>query len=731
MKHQFRRTAVFVLLVAAITGGGRAAMAQQGDWLAPEIAFPVHSDSGEVSNFGDQASTLLAQPVSAPGANWVRVSLEGTVLPVTSEGGRTLLRLTSALDGAYQLLDADSLAQWRHTSAYFNGDTVLVELIAPPGAAGCRLVIPELRRDVEAVAPRNTCGGVDDRMASSDPRSARILPIGCTGWLIRDTNFCFLTAGHCASGNGSGMTVMEFNVPLSNSNGTIVHPAPWDQYATDLTSLQVVTGGIAIGNDWAYYGVFQNSTSGRTAYEAQQSAFTLTTTPVVAMGQTLRKTGFGTTDPPVSNTLNQAQKTLTGPISAIEGNAFRYVIDSSGGDSGSPVFDETTGIAVAIHTNGGCTSVGYNSGCSVLHPGLQTALANPRGVCVPKYFDVTFPTGRPQTVNALGGTELVVSVVGRNGYEENPVAGELRFDAGAGEVAVQLAPIGGSLFRAVFPPIPCATAIRYYLKLEPTTGGVQLVPAGYPVDQYFTYAAGSVNPIASYDFETAGGWTVQNIGVAGGAWERGIPAGDGTRGDPTRDFDGSGQCFLTGNAPGDSDVDGGPTRLWSPAFNLTAASRPIITYARWFSNDNLDADRLLVEISNNFGATWTPVESVADLDGWQKQFVDVSTFVSLSSVVRIRFGVADEPNNSLTEAAIDAVSVFDLICPGPGECRKGDVNSDGKVNGADLQAFTAQLTGGGTPGSWSACAADIDNNGTVDLLDAAMIIDCVMAGGCP
>jgi hypothetical protein len=41
------------------------------------------------------------------------------------------------------------------------------------------------------------------------------------------------------------------------------------------------------------------------------------------------------------------------------------------------------GTAAAIHTHGGCsTSPGsFNSGTSVMHAGLQAALANPQGVC--------------------------------------------------------------------------------------------------------------------------------------------------------------------------------------------------------------------------------------------------------------------------------------------------------------------------------------------------------------
>ena len=69
------------------------------------------------------------------------------------------------------------------------------------------------------------------------------------------------------------------------------------------------------------------------------------------------------------------------------------------------------------------------------------------------------------------------------------------------------------------------------------------------------------------------------------------------------DFDGSGTCFVTDNEDGDSDVDGGPTRLLSPLLDATVIPDPAISYARWFTNDDNDEDRLLVEISDDGGTT--------------------------------------------------------------------------------------------------------------------------------
>ena len=706
------------------------AEASRGDPApVPHLSFPISVDSGHVANNSDAEACLFAFPVHAPGANWLRVAFGEVQLPAPAGSAeRAFLRLTSALDGAQQILDRNTLVQWRKTSAYFNGDTVLVELISPPGAGPCRVVIANAIHDGDDAQPRNICGPTDDRLPSGDPRVARLLPIGCTGWLIQDENFCFITAGHCAT--GSGLQVSQFNVPLSNSNGSLNHPPPEHQYAVDPASLQAVQSAIVIGNDWAYYGVFDNSNTGLTPYESQGGgAFALTQTAPVASGQTIRKTGCGTTDSSVPREWNQVQKTLAGPLTFVNGTALSYPIDSSGGDSGSPVFDETTGIAIAIHTNGGCTSGGVNHGCSVVHPDLVAALQNPKGVCIPRYFDFAYPHGRPSIVNPLGGTQIIVKVNGRNGYVPSQTGVRLHLNTGEGFADSQMIPAGDDLFVGFFPPVECTTPLRYFITAETADGRQSRDPRNAPVISHHALSASSVTTIAQYDFETAVGWTVQNINVAAGAWERGVPAGDGTRGDPTTDYDGSGQCWLTGNAPGDSDVDGGPTRLWSPSFNLSAAARPMMSYARWFTNDTGD-DVMLVELSNNFGSTWSIVESVPNSVGWQFRYVKVSDVVPPSSITRIRFGVADEPNNSRTEAAIDAVHVFDAVCPAAGACRKGDINLDGRIDGRDMIEFVSILTTGGEPGTAAHCAADINGDSVLTLDDAALFVDCVLLGIC-
>ncbi len=180
--------------------------------------------------------------LSGDGAPWVRVRFSRAVL---QEGSYVLI--TSLKDGDYQILNAQSMAEWYNHSAYFNGDAVQVSLYAGAGTQDNQLDVAELilgEWEQSDGGAASQCGPTDDRVASSAPERARLLNIGCTASLFSTDN-CFITAGHCTE---SLANTVEFNVPLSQSNGTIVHPPVSDQYSVIQTSRQWTNGGI--GNDW-------------------------------------------------------------------------------------------------------------------------------------------------------------------------------------------------------------------------------------------------------------------------------------------------------------------------------------------------------------------------------------------------------------------------------------------------------------------------------------------------
>jgi V8-like Glu-specific endopeptidase len=371
------------LLTSALVSVFASAASGQTAPLA-SVQVPVGFDSGFVEAPGDEPAVLWSAVVRVPQAGWLRLSF-GEVL-LTGDRGDSSLRLTSLHDGAVQFLDAVSAEQWRRTSAYFNGEAVLVELIAGAGSGPCRLEIVSATAGQPQPGAFESLCGADDRVSSTDPRAARLVPVGCTAFIIDDANHCFLSAGHCSP---TGDTA-QFNVPPSLNNCAIVHPPPEHQYAVDAASVQQLNGGI--GNDWAYFGCFPNSNTGKTAFEAQGDFYALAASAPLVSGQTIRITGYGTDS---QCTLSQTQQTSTGPYFKKTGTKIEYQVDTEGGNSGSAVINESDGgKVIGIHTNAGCSANAGNSGTAIEVGGLQSALANPKGVCIP---DASGPVGAPLT----------------------------------------------------------------------------------------------------------------------------------------------------------------------------------------------------------------------------------------------------------------------------------------------------------------------------------------------
>jgi len=91
--------------------------------------------------------------------------------------------------------------------------------------------------------------------------------------------------------------------------------------------------------------------------------------------------------------------------------------------------------------------------------------------------------------------------------------------------------------------------------------------------------------------------------------------------------------------------------------------------------------------------------------------------VGLTSQVRVRFSVTDNPNNSIDEAGIDAVEVFDLACVAAGN---GDFDGDGDVDLADFAGFQACF--GSSPVSPACRPGDMDGSNSIDLDDCVQFV---------
>jgi len=226
---------------------------------------------------------------------------------------------------------------------------------------------------------------------------------------------------------------------------------------------------------------------------------------------------------------------------------------------------------------------------------------------------------------------------------------------------------------AEVPGLECAVDTGLYLTCEGKTSGVIALPSagsGGP----FTWFTGSREAAWEDDGEQDGDWAIVIVAADGG-WERGIPV-DCDRGDPPTDFDGTGACWLTDNAPDDcdSDVDDGWTTLTSGSIEIADLASPTLTYARWFSNSTGPApytDVLTVQISLDNGS-WQTLETVGpegpDCNGgWVQIEWDLQGIADDAQSLQVRFTASDlgADTQSIVEAAIDAVAIIATECQDP------------------------------------------------------------------
>ncbi len=382
-----RRCAGSAAAVALVIGSPAAGQP------APLASYdvPVSIDSGLVANnqpggpAGGRPAVVFSTVASVKGVPWQRlhfgkVELSGSL----RDGTASFLRLTSLEDGGVQVLNWSTLAQWGNSSAYFNGEAVLLELLAYPGTGPSLVRVEQITAGIRGQGGVATqCGPTDDRLPTGDVRQGRIIPIGCTGFLINDMEHCFITAGHCPADDGvfvpGRMDCVEFNVPLSDADGTINFADPDDQYPVDDASTQFSDAGI--GNDWCYFGTFANANTGLTPFEAQGLGYTLAAAVPATDNGTIRIRGYGLDfdDPELS----QTQQFDVGTYDDLDVASIRYDdLDTEGGNSGSAVVKDSSGLVIGIHTNGGCEDErAANHATRIDNAGLQAALANPQGVC--------------------------------------------------------------------------------------------------------------------------------------------------------------------------------------------------------------------------------------------------------------------------------------------------------------------------------------------------------------
>lgn len=352
-----------------------------------------------------------------------------------------------------------------------------------------------------------------------------------------------------------------------------------------------------------------------------------------------------------------------------------------------------------------------------------------RGIPCPQLDLIQFdyPLGRPQAVVPSGGTPLIVAISARNAA---PIAGTATLFVSIDNAPFQAFPLSegeNGQFVGVFPAAPCGAPLRYYVQVNTSTAGEVRSPFDAPLASFSTTAATAVNTVVNDTVEVESGWSlsIPSDTATTGRWVRVDPVG--TAAQPENDVSDPGTfCFVTGQgvvggALGDADVDGGTTTLTSPAIDLSGAQNARLSYSRWYSNSAgaaPNADTFVVQISNN-NSTWVTVETVGPIGpetagGWFRKTFDVADFVTPSADVRVRFIASDIGSGSVIEAAVDELTITDIICAAPVSC-PGDADGNLVVNFSDVTTVLANFGSAGPLG-------DANESGTVDFSDVTTVL---------
>jgi hypothetical protein len=290
--------------------------------------------------------------------------------------------------------------------------------------------------------------------------------------------------------------------------------------------------------------------------------------------------------------------------------------------------------------------------------------------------------------------------------------------------SASLTQIAGNSYQGTLPAAPCDEIVQYYFELDTEGGTTYRDPSDAPTTLYEVISTES-ELVAEYDFQADPGWAVGGT-AAQGAWERGEPAGDGERADPTTDFDGSGACYLTWNIPGNSDVDDGTTSLTTGVFDLAGGGT--VSYAYWLDDIPTGAlgaeDGFAVEMATDAaGTNWQTLrEYKTPLSAWRSDVLFVDAAVA-TSTVRFRFSVSDLPPGDVVEGALDAVVVSRAGCPTE-DCLADVAGNDGVVDVVDLLALLS---------AWGSNDPTFDINdppdGVVNVSDLLALL--ALWGPCP
>lgn len=344
------------------------------------------------------------------------------------------------------------------------------------------------------------------------------------------------------------------------------------------------------------------------------------------------------------------------------------------------------------------------------------------------------PDPLPEFISPNGDTTIRATVRPAQCGDGEIAAGSvtLHYDVGGGYVSVPMTPIGGDTYEGQIGPSDCGEIVAYFITAMNGQGTTFNLPASGAADPSTGVSAFGETLAVSYDFETDPGWTTSVSGATAGGWQRGVPVNDpGWDYDPASDGDGSGQCWLTQNTTGNSDVDGGSVRLTTTTYDLSSGTGRI-SYLYFLKLTTVSAgDGLFVDVSNSgTGGPWTRIRNFTSDGGltWHADQIESTEItalgVTLTANMALRFTAADINPGAIVEAGIDGFTISTLDCAAPCAGADGDLNVDGLVDGQDVSAFTAAVIGSPTAGD--ICHGDFSTDSALTVDDVPGMVAALL-----
>ncbi|MFM7808271.1 MAG: hypothetical protein ACKPEA_10150, partial [Planctomycetota bacterium] len=284
---------------------------------------------------------------------------------------------------------------------------------------------------------------------------------------------------------------------------------------------------------------------------------------------------------------------------------------------------------------------------------------------------------------------------------------------------IALQSLGGTSYRATFPPSTCSSALQFYFQANSTGGTVITNPSTGTAAPFSATSQLSSMLAISDDFEgtTTAFTTSLTLGSSKGGWMRVTPSTSNSCNGPNA-RSGSLKCFVTGPlTTGCNDIDGGYTELSSPIFDASGADTLTLGITTYLSNDqgaNPGEDPLTIFVSNDAGATWTIVDQIYASHDWTDRTYNLGLYTAASASMRLKIRAEDlGAGDSQVKAGVDEVFVRAVTCQAG---VFGDLDGDGIVGAGDLAVMLLDF------GPCAGCPSDLDGTGIVDGGDVAILL---------